>query len=110
MTDLALLHTADQATARAFFADSAAEDLVAAIRSTSDDELLALIGRDHIRPAAVEGITHVSNLCFKQAAQAAGIPIGWHNWTVGLHTVPYMNRSMKAYLPILMKYFHTHGH
>ena len=60
--------------------------------------------------AGLEAVLHQSNVCFKQAARAAGLKIGWHSWTVGLHTVPYMNRSMKAYLPILMKYFRSHGH
>lgn len=54
--DLAPLRTADHDAAVVFFAESDPEALVAAVVATSDDELLALIGRDEIRPAAIEGI------------------------------------------------------
>jgi putative sterol carrier protein len=54
--DLHLLRTASHAEATAFFADIDPEDLVAAVRATSDDELLALVARDEVRPAAVAGI------------------------------------------------------
>lgn len=54
MTDLSLLRDADPATARALLQSTPAEDLVAAIRATDDDELLALIGSDRIRPVAIE--------------------------------------------------------
>ena len=46
--------TAQEAVA--FFADVDPERLVDAVRATSDQELLDLIGRDEVRPAAVEGI------------------------------------------------------
>jgi len=56
VTDLSLLRDADPAAARTFLEAAPAEDLVAAIRSSSDDELLALIGSDEVRPVAVEVI------------------------------------------------------
>ena len=54
--DLNFLHDADPEQARGFFAETDAEELVAAVRATSDEALLALIGRDEIRPAAVAGV------------------------------------------------------
>ncbi|MCB8955955.1 MAG: SCP2 sterol-binding domain-containing protein [Nocardioides sp.] len=54
--DLSVLRTAGHEEAAAFFADADPEALVAAVSATGDDELLALIGRDEIRPAAIEGI------------------------------------------------------
>jgi putative sterol carrier protein len=56
VTDLALLRDADEAQARAFFAQVVPESLVAAIHGSTDDDLLALIGRDEVRTVAVEGI------------------------------------------------------
>lgn len=56
MTDLSLLRDADPATARALLEAAPAEDLVAAIHATSDEELLGLIGDDHVRPVVVEVI------------------------------------------------------
>lgn len=56
--DLEALHTADADEAAAFFAEADAEELVAAVAATSDDDLLGLIGRDEIRPAAIAGILH----------------------------------------------------
>jgi putative sterol carrier protein len=56
LTDLAVLRDADEAGARAFFAEVGPEDLVAAIHAATDDDLLALLGRDQVRTAAVEGI------------------------------------------------------
>jgi putative sterol carrier protein len=56
VTDLAVLRDADEARARAFFAEVGAVDLVAAIHATTDDDLLSLLGRDQVRTAAVEGI------------------------------------------------------
>lgn len=56
MTDLALLRDADPADVRALLEAAPAEDLVDAIRSTSDDDLLELIGSDDVRPVAVEVI------------------------------------------------------
>ncbi|MCW2844033.1 MAG: hypothetical protein JWN22_1949 [Nocardioides sp.] len=54
--DLGVLRTATPDEAAAFFAGVAPEDLVAAVTHTSDDELLALLAREEIRPVAVEGI------------------------------------------------------
>lgn len=56
MTDLAVLRDADPARARAFFAEVGPEDLVAAIHAATDDELVALLGREEVRTPAVEGI------------------------------------------------------
>lgn len=53
---LDVLLTADADAAAAFFADVDPERLVADVARLSDDELLALIGRDEVRPAAVAGI------------------------------------------------------
>lgn len=54
--ELTPLTQASAAEAAAFFADVDPERLVAAVRRASDDELLELIGRDEVRPAAVHGI------------------------------------------------------
>lgn len=54
---------------------------------------------------AMEAILHKSNLCFQQAAQAAGVPIGWHSYPVGTHAWGYANRSLSDYLPLLMEFF-----
>jgi putative sterol carrier protein len=54
--DLTPLRTATPEDAAAFFADADAEALVAAVAGTPDEELLELIGRDGIRPVAIEGI------------------------------------------------------
>jgi putative sterol carrier protein len=56
LTDLVALRDADESRARAFFAEVGPEDLVAAIHSATDDDLLSLLGRDEVRAAAVEGI------------------------------------------------------
>jgi putative sterol carrier protein len=56
VTDLSSLRDADTDAARAFLTEIGAEDLVAAIRATSDDDLLSVVGRDEIRPVAVEVI------------------------------------------------------
>ena len=56
MTDLSSLRDADAAAARTFLTTIPAEDLVAAIRATSDEDLLSLVGREEIRPVAVEVI------------------------------------------------------
>lgn len=53
---LDVLRTADRETASRFFADVDPVALVAAVSATSDEELLELIGRDEIRPAAMAGI------------------------------------------------------
>lgn len=55
---LEALHTADADEAAAFFAEADPEALVAAVAATSDDDLLGLIGRDEVRPAAIAGILH----------------------------------------------------
>jgi putative sterol carrier protein len=54
VTDLSLLHDADPDAVRTFLEGTPAEDLVAAIRATSDAELERIVGRDEIRPVAVE--------------------------------------------------------
>jgi len=56
VTGLAPLRHADPAGARAYLTTIPAEDLVAAIVATSDDDLVTLVGRDEIRPVAVEVI------------------------------------------------------
>ncbi len=56
MTGLSPLRDAHPDSARAFLLEVPAEDLVAAIRTSSDDDLVALVGRDEIRPVAVEVI------------------------------------------------------
>ncbi|NYD41670.1 SCP2 sterol-binding domain-containing protein [Nocardioides panaciterrulae] len=55
-TGLEHLRTASHTEATAFFADIDPEALVAEVRRTGDEELLALIAREEVRPAAVEGI------------------------------------------------------
>lgn len=55
-TSLDPLRTADRAEADRFFAETPAEALVAAVTATDDDALLALIGREEVRAAAVPGI------------------------------------------------------
>lgn len=54
--DLDPLRTAGPDETAAFFAAADPEALVAAVAAASDDELLEIIGRDEVRPAAVEGI------------------------------------------------------
>ncbi len=54
--ELTPLLRASAQEAAAFFAGVDPERLVEAVRDTTDDELLELIGRDEIRPAAIEGI------------------------------------------------------
>ena len=54
--ELAALRTADDDDAARFFAAADPEDLVRAVAPTSDADLLDLIARDEIRPAAVQGI------------------------------------------------------
>ncbi len=56
MTDLSSLRDVDPEGIRAFLTTTGAEDLVAAIRAAPDDDLFALVGRDEIRPVAVEVI------------------------------------------------------
>lgn len=55
-TDLEPLRTADADAAARFFAEVGPEDLVAAVAATSDEDLLVLVGREEVRPAAVAGI------------------------------------------------------
>lgn len=54
--ELSPLTQATAQEAAAFFAGVAPERLVEAVRDTTDEELLDLIGRDEIRSAAIEGI------------------------------------------------------
>ncbi|WP_121251082.1 SCP2 sterol-binding domain-containing protein [Nocardioides ferulae] len=54
--DLRVLSRADADEAARFFADADAEELVAAIVATGDDELIELIGRDEVRPVAIDGV------------------------------------------------------
>jgi putative sterol carrier protein len=54
--DLSPLRTATPDEAARFFAEVDAEELVAAVAATPDDELTAIVDRDEIRPVAVEGI------------------------------------------------------
>ena len=56
MTDLSSLRDADAAAARSFLTAIGAEELVTAIRETSDEDLLSVVGREVIRPVAVEVI------------------------------------------------------
>lgn len=56
---------------------------------------------------AMEAILHMSNQCFKQAADAAGLDYGWHSYLVGTHAWEYGNRSLAEYLPVLMNFFET---
>ncbi|MGZ8738546.1 MAG: SCP2 sterol-binding domain-containing protein [Nocardioides sp.] len=56
IVDLTVLSTADAAEAERFFAEVDAEQLVAAVAATSDTDLLDLVRRDDVRPAAVTGI------------------------------------------------------
>jgi S-formylglutathione hydrolase FrmB len=58
---------------------------------------------------AMEAILHQSNLCFKDAADAAGVAYNWHSYLVGTHAWQYGDRSLKDYLPRLMRFFRT-GH
>src|SRR6476661_7509973 len=54
--DLGKLGTASAEEATAFFASVPAEKLVEAVRQTSDADLLEVLARDEVRPAAVAGI------------------------------------------------------
>lgn len=54
---------------------------------------------------AMEAILHQSNLCFRHAADQAGIDYGWHSYHVGTHAWKYGDRSLKDYLPRLMRFF-----
>ena len=56
---------------------------------------------------AMEAILHQSNLCFKAAADEAGVAYQWHSHLVGTHAWAYGNRSLKDYLPRLMEFFRT---
>ncbi len=53
----------------------------------------------------LEALLHVSNKCFKQAADKAGIKYGWHEYRVGTHAWMYGDRSLKDYLPRLATFF-----
>lgn len=54
---------------------------------------------------AMEAVLHQSNLCFRNAADAAGLRYGWHSDLVGTHAWKYGTRSLKDYLPRLMRFF-----
>jgi S-formylglutathione hydrolase FrmB len=56
---------------------------------------------------AMEAILHQSNLCFKDAADAAGVAYHWHSSLVGTHAWVYGDRVLKDYLPRLMGFFRT---
>lgn len=58
MSDLSPLRDADPATARALLEAWSPVALVAAVRAASDDDLVATLGREEIRPVAVEVILH----------------------------------------------------
>ncbi|MET3961979.1 S-formylglutathione hydrolase FrmB [Marmoricola sp. OAE513] len=70
-----------------------------------------LPGKDDLTDPAVVGtvaletVLHASNLCFKQAADRAGVKIGWHDYPYGTHAWMYGDRSLKDYLPRLMAFF-----
>ena len=55
--------------------------------------------------AALEGVLHASNRCFKQAADRAGVEFGWHSYAYGTHAWMYGDRSLTDYLPRLMAFF-----
>jgi S-formylglutathione hydrolase FrmB len=55
--------------------------------------------------AGMEALLHQSNLCFKDAADAAGVPYHWHSYLVGTHAWGYAERSLADYLPRLMRFF-----
>ena len=54
---------------------------------------------------AMEAVLHQSNLCFRDAADAAGVDYGWHSYLVGTHAWKYGDRSLQDWLPRLMRYF-----
>ncbi|HEY3530983.1 MAG TPA: SCP2 sterol-binding domain-containing protein [Nocardioides sp.] len=56
MTDLGPLRDAGPATTRDFLESTSAEDLVAAIRAATDDDLLGVVGREEVRSVVVEVI------------------------------------------------------
>jgi S-formylglutathione hydrolase FrmB len=55
--------------------------------------------------AGMEALLHQSNLCFKDAADSAGVAYNWHSYDVGTHAWKYGDRSLKDYLPRLMRFF-----
>ncbi|WP_232680639.1 alpha/beta hydrolase family protein [Nocardioides sp. R-C-SC26] len=56
---------------------------------------------------AMEALLHHSNLCFKKAADAAGVRYYWHSRLVGTHAWRYGTRSLADYLPRLMNFFRS---
>lgn len=56
---------------------------------------------------AMEALLHQSNLCFKDAADKAGVRYHWHSYLVGTHAWAYGDRSLRDYLPRLMRFFRT---
>jgi S-formylglutathione hydrolase FrmB len=57
--------------------------------------------------AGMEAILHQSNLCFRSAANRAGVAYNWHSYFVGTHAWVYGDRALADYLPRLMTYFRT---
>jgi S-formylglutathione hydrolase FrmB len=57
--------------------------------------------------AGMEALLHQSNLCFKDAADTAGVPYHWHSYAVGTHAWEYGDRSLADYLPLLMRFFRS---
>lgn len=58
---------------------------------------------------AMEAILHQSNLCFRAAADAAGVRYHWHAQLVGTHAWVYGTRALRDYLPRLMRHFRSVG-
>lgn len=56
---------------------------------------------------AVEAVLHQSNLCFRDAADAARVRYHWHSNLVGTHAWKYGDRALADYLPRLMRYFRS---
>ena len=50
-------------------------------------------------------VMHQSNACFKEAANSGRLHFGWHEYDIGLHTEPYINRDLIDYVPRLMGFF-----
>jgi S-formylglutathione hydrolase FrmB len=60
--------------------------------------------------APLEAVLHASNECFRQAARADGVRIGWHSYPYGTHAWVYGDRALRDYLPRLQRFFaRAHG-
>ncbi|GLY88395.1 alpha/beta hydrolase [Actinoallomurus iriomotensis] len=57
--------------------------------------------------ATMEALLHQSNLCFKRAADNAGVAYHWHGYLIGTHDWRYAVRSLADYLPRVMSFFRT---